>query len=427
MRTPFQRAVAWLAEASGAITDPMDPRLWGLNLQISAAGQNVTSDSGQQLDVVQSVQERLGGTVSTLPLMVFRRTGEDGEDREEARDHALYKVLTQRPNARQTPQEWFDEQQRHLSWHRNSYSRILPAQDGGPIGQLDPIHPSRKVKIERGSDGWVYYTFRKLAPATGYDTYREDEIFHVRKAPLTDNGLEGKPVFVTSRDTIGRALAVEEFGSLYFANGGAGGGVLEHPGKFADKESEAQFIETWRSGGSGRNRHRDRLLKNGVKYTQLKVANDESQFIETKKEMGVSVCRLWNMPPHMVGLMDKATFSNIEQQSIEYVVHTLAPWLTAWEQAISRDLLVGSDQDEYCVEFNVAGLLRGDFKTRWSGYALGRQWGWLSVNDVKRLEGDKPIGPEGDVYVVPLNMVPAGTAAPGPNDPDSPDALPEDA
>lgn len=410
----FQRAVAWVADASGVgpPRDIFDPRLWGLNQQISAAGQAVTADSAMQLDVVQSVLERLGGTISNLPGMVFRRTGPNEADREEARDHALFKLLTRRPNRRQTPQEWLDEQGRHLGSWRNAYALIKPDDAGFPIGELEIIHPSRKVKIEQAEDGVVYYTFRRLPPAYGNVTYADDVIFHIRKAPLTNNGLEGKPVWETGRETLGRAQAVEEYGALYFANGGSGGGFFEHPGKFASKEAQDEALAALRAGGSGKNRHRDRLLLHGIKYAQNKVANDESQFVETKKEMGVSVCRLWNMPPHMAGLMDKATFSNIEQQSIEFVIYTLGPWLTAMEQAIGRDLLIGDDRDEYFFEFNVAGLLKGDFKTRWGGYAQGRQWGWLSVNDVRRAEGLAPIGDDGDVYITPLNMVPAGDSPP---------------
>jgi HK97 family phage portal protein len=264
------------------------------------------------------------------------------------------------------------------------------------------------IKVERGTDGHVYYTVRRLPPAAGYDVYRGDEIFHIRKPPLTQDGLRGRPVFETGRDALGRALAVEEFGSAFFRNGSSGG-VIEHPGTFKDKEQESDFLETWRAGGSGPNRHKDRLLKYGLKYTPIPQRNDEAQFLDTLKEVNAKVCRLWNMPPHLVGMLDKATFSNIEQQSIEYVMHTLAPWIAAWEQAAGRDLLIGADRDRYFVEFNVAGLLRGDLRTRWASYATGRQWGWLSINDVRRLENMDPIGEEGDEYMRPLNMVPIGT------------------
>ncbi len=412
--------------------DTWDRRFWGSDTLGSVAGLVIGWESALQLDVVQAVMARLGGTCSTLPLMVYRRTP-DGDEAKPAREHPLFRLLHRRPNVRQTAQEYRSELVQHLVYWRNAYSIILPDPDTGhPVGSLQQLHPSRLQNLWRAPDGWVYYQFAHVAPQMGSFTVREDVVFHVRMAPLTTDGLRGQYTWESNRETFGRALAVENFGSLFFANGGAGGGVLEHPGTFKDKAEQELFLETWRSGGTGPNRHKDRMLLNGVKYGANAVKNDESQFLETKKEMGAACARIWNMPPHMVGLLDKATFSNIEQQSLEYVIYTVAPFITAIEQAADRDLLVGSDQDEYFVEHNVNGLLRGDWKSRWQGYALGRQWGWLSVNDVLRLENMTPIGPEGDVRLVPMNMNAAG--APGadgalpatPRDRDPDDAETED-
>ena len=414
--------------ATDGTRETWDTRFWGGFSATAIAGLVVDWRSALQLDVVQAVLARLGGTCSTLPIMVYQRVGEDG-DAKPARKHSLYKLLHRRPNREQTAQEFRSEQVQHLAYWRNAYSRIVPdAETGHPVGSLEQIHPSRLQQVWRGPDGWVYYRFSQLLPATGDFVVRQDEVWHIRMAPLTEDGLRGQYTWESSRETFGRAIAVENFGSLYFANGGSGGGTLEHPGTFKDKEEKDRFLETWREGGGGSNRHKDRMLLNGVKYTQLVVKNDEAQFLETKKEMGVAVARLWNMPPHMVGLLDKATFSNIEQQSLEYVIYTVAPFITAIEQSAERDLLVGDEQDEFYVEHNVNGLLRGDWKSRWAGYGLGRQWGWLSVNDVLRLEGMAPIGPEGDVRLVPLNMSAAGqpgadgSASPTPRDADPSDA-----
>jgi HK97 family phage portal protein len=426
----FQRAVGWLAEASGAaerINDPMDPRLWGMTSALSTAGVTVTPDAAEQLGVVQSVLERLGGTVSSLPLMVFERTGPNGENRTPARNHPLFRLLHRRPNRSQTAQEFRDEAERHLAWWRNAYSIIREDDAGFPIGELEQVHPSRVLDVFLVA-GRRVYRIRDLPPSTEVRTYSEDEIWHIRKAPLTKDGLRGRPVWETARETLGRALAVEQFGGRFFANSSHAGGIIEHPGRFKDKEEQADFLITWRAGGSGPNQHRDRLLLNGAKYTPPALTNEESQFLETKKEMKYELASLWNMPGHMVGLMDRATFSNIEQQSIEYVVHTLGPWIAAIEQAADRDLLVGPDQDRYFVEFNVSGLLRGDLKTRWAAYFQGRQGGWLSINDVRRLENMDPIGPAGDVYETALNMKPAGAPADrGPDDnPQDPADVQED-
>ena len=403
----LKRAGAWLMADAGqlAAPDPLDPRWWGAPTISTVAGATVTPETALGLDVVQSVLDRLGGTISSLPLMVFERTGAD--TRRPARDHPLYKILHAQPNERQTAQEYRDALQRDLAFNRNALS-IIRDGDAGPVGALDPVPWSRVMRVFRAPDGAVYYQVRRLPPASGFDTYREDEVWHIRKAPLTEDGLAGIPIWQTARQTFGKAIAVEQFGALYFANGGSGGGVLEHPSNFVSPKDRDEFLAAWREGGTGLNRHKDRLLLFGLKYTPFSVKNDEAQFLETLKETAVKLCRLWNMPPHLVGILDKATFSNIEQQSIEYVVHTLAPWICGIEQAANRDLLVGQDRDRFFVEFNVAGLLRGDLKTRWAAYAQGRQWGWLSVNDIRQLENMDPIGPDGDRYLEPVNMTAAG-------------------
>lgn len=414
----FSTVGGFLADAMGfgGPPDPTNDRWWSNGATtMSMAGISVTDDIALQLDVVQSILERLSGTISTLPLMVFKRTGKGG-GRKPANDHPLYKLLHDAPNPRQTPQEFWQEIVTHLAFWRNIYCLITPGVDYA-IGALEPIHPTRLVKIVKNSDGHRYYTFTKLPPEVGNVTYRDDEIWHVRKPRLTVDGLRGMSMIETSRETFGRAVAVEQFGSMYFKNGGSGGGVLEHPGNFKDKEAEKDFLETWRQGGNGLNRHKDRLLKYGVKYTPFSVQNNDAQFLETLREMVLKICRLWNMPPHLVGSLERATFSNIEQQSVEFVVYTLGPWITALEQACRRDLLVGADASQFFVEFNVSGLLRGDFKTRFAGYAQARQWGWMSVNDIRKLENMKGIGAKGDIYLSPINMQDADEV--GENDPDA--------
>jgi HK97 family phage portal protein len=398
--------VADAGSADQAI-DWMDPRYWGAFIQASLAGQTVTAATAAQLDVVQSVLERLGGTASSLPIMLFRRLP-DGS-REPAKDHPVYSVLHRRPNGRQTPQEFHEQMIRSLAFYRNALAVIHPADDGYPIGELEWIDWGRVARVWTQGARTYYEVMLPSGTVGASVTYNSEEVVHIRKAPLTMDGLCGVPMYVTGRETMGVALAVRQFGALYFANGGSGGGIIEMPGKFADEDAKRQFIETWRSAGSGMNRHKDRILLGGAQYKPLTIRNDEAQFNETKNNTAIDVARLWNMPPHMIGLLDKATFGSIEQMSIEFVQLVLAPWITAYEQALERDLLMPYERDEYFVEINVAGLLRGDQKTRFAGYAQGRQWGWLSVNDIRRLENMPPIGDEGDIYLQPVNMSPAGT------------------
>lgn len=367
----------------------------------SRSGVPVTTSAVLQLDVVQAVLENLGGAISTLPVVVFRR-GSDGS-RTIDREHPLHSLLNDRPNARQTAQEFKDETVRHLAFHRNAYARVI-SEGAAPVAELVPIHPERVTRIERDARGRVYYTVRGLGLSPD-EVLRDDAVWHLRRAPLTLDGLRGLSVVETGREVFGRAIGVREYGDDFFANGGHGGGTLEHPGRFSDKDQQRDFLDVWREGGTGRNRHKDRLLLNGVKYTPLSVKNNEAQFLETIANSDIQVCRLWNMPPHRIGILDRATLSNIEQQSIDYVVYTLAPWICGLEQGAERDLAYDlSGNADVSVEINVAGLLRGDVTARYKAYSQGRQWGWLSVNDIRKSENMNSIGDEGDTYLQPKNM-----------------------
>lgn len=394
-----------------------DPRAWGGGGSVVAvAGVAVTADTAAQLSVVQAVQEVLAGNCSTLPFQVFERVG---EAKRPVRNHPLYRILHERPNPWQTAQEFRDEQTRHLVFERNCYAHIL-SDGSAPVTGLEPIHPRRILKIERGDGGRVYYTVAPIGVGP-QQILRDDVIWHIRKAPLTENGLAGRPVYETGREELGRALAVEYYGARFFRNSGQGGGVLKHPGSFRNKQDRDDFWENWRLRTTGEAQHSDKLLTHGVDYVPVRLNNDEAQFIDTLKLCEVKVARLWQMPPHRVGILDRATNNNIEHQGIDYVVHTLAPWISGWEQAATRDLLVDQERDRLFCEFNVAGLLRGDIAARYRAYAAGRQWGWLSVNDIRRLENQEPIGPQGDRYLEPENMRRAGEGQRD-NPQDGPDA-----
>lgn len=383
--------------------DMWGARAWGGSSYVSTSGQIVTAETTLSLDAVQGCLEALGGSVSTISFKLFER-GENGA-RREATEHPLYRVLHDRPNASQTAQEFRDEQQRHLAYYRNCYALIL-SDGSAPVTGLLPIHPSRVSRIERDGDGTVWYEVRGLGTGAT-ERIRGDMMWHLRKAPLTVDGLAGRPVFETARETIGRALAVEDYGSLWFNNSGLSGGVLKHPGGFKSVEDREAFLENWRAGRRGPNAHSDRLLTHGVDYVPYSVKNNEAQFLETMKHNELKICRIWQMPPHRAGILEESQYANIEQQSIDYVMYTLAPYISAWEQGVSRDLLVGQERERYFAEFNVSSLLRGDIAARYAAYAVARQWGWLSVNDIRKLENQMPVT-GGDEYLRPLNMSPVG-------------------
>ena len=213
-----------------------------------------------------------------------------------------------------------------------------------------------------------------------------------------------------AKNAIGMAIACEEYGAKFFANGAAPGGVLEHPGTIKDPQ---RVRESWQStfGGSG-NANKIAVLEEGMKYTPIGISPEQAQFLETRKFQINEIARIFRVPPHMVGDLEKSSFSNIEQQSLEFVKYTLDPWVIRWEQSIMRSLFSEDEKKKYFVKFNLEGLLRGDYQSRMSGYATARQNGWMSANDIRELENLDRISEEdgGDLYLVNGNMLPLSKA-----------------
>ena len=213
-----------------------------------------------------------------------------------------------------------------------------------------------------------------------------------------------------AKNAIGMSLATEEYGASFFANGANPGGVLEHPGVIKDIQ---RVKDSWNSAyqGSG-NAHRIAVLEEGMKFQAIGIPPEQAQFLETRKFQINEIARIFRIPPHMVGDLEKSSFSNIEQQSLEFVKYTLDPWVVRWEQSLQQSLLLPSEKNSIFIKFNVDGLLRGDYQSRMNGYAVGRQNGWLSANDIRELEDMNRIPAEegGDLYLVNGNMLPLSQA-----------------
>ena len=278
------------------------------------------------------------------------------------------------------------------------------------------------MSVDRDEDGRLYYTYYR-----GTDEAIKNKKFAVTLQPsdvlhipgLGFDGLVGYSPIAMAKNAIGMAIACEEYGAKFFANGAAPGGVLEHPGTIKDPQ---RVRESWQStfGGSG-NANKIAVLEEGMKYTPIGISPEQAQFLETRKFQINEIARIFRVPPHMVGDLEKSSFSNIEQQSLEFVKYTLDPWVIRWEQSIQRSLLSKDEKSMYFVKFNLEGLLRGDYQSRMNGYAIGRQNGWMSANDIRELENLDRI-PEkdgGDLYLINGNMLPlknAGAFANTPTD-----------
>ena len=242
---------------------------------------------------------------------------------------------------------------------------------------------------------------RRIRPRSAKSTQvtlSPSDVLHI--PGLGFDGLIGYSPIAMAKNAIGLAIATEEYGAKFFANGAAPAGVLEHPGTIKDP---LRVKESWNSAYQGSaNAHKIAVLEEGMKYTPIGIAPEQAQFLETRKFQINEIARIFRVPPHMLADLEKSSFSNIEQQSLEFVKYTLDPWVVRWEQSMCRVLFSESEKPTYFIKFNVDGLLRGDYASRMSGYATARQNGWMSANDIRELENLDRIAPDlgGDLYLI---------------------------
>jgi HK97 family phage portal protein len=348
----------------------------------------------------------LSETVASLPLMVYERL-----DRGKARaaDHYLYQLLHDRPNDLLTSFEFREILQGHLALWGNAYAEIEYS-GGGQVMALWPLRPDRMIQATQ-VNGRRLYHYQLPDGKTQWLT--NDKVWHLRG--LSNDGLNGYSPIALMRQAVGLSMAAEKFGAKFFGNDARPGGILEHPGQLGDEAAE-RLKETWQSRHGGLSgAHRVAVLEEGLSYKEIGIPPDDAQFLDTRKFQVTEIARIYRIPPHMLADLERATFSNIEHQSIDFVTHAIRPWLVRWEQSIKHNLMVPSDRDQYFAEFLVDGLLRGDTKSRYEAYAIGRQNGWFSADDIREMENLNPLPDgKGEEYLIPLNMIPAGSAPPEP-------------
>ncbi|MFJ2989962.1 phage portal protein [Collimonas sp. NPDC087041] len=373
----------------------------GLGGTRSDSGQLVTTQSALSLTALQACVSLIAESIAQLPLELYRRTG-DGT-RLPARDHSLYNILASTPNGWQTPFEYREQSQILAGLRGNSFSLIDRNSDGS-VAALYPVYPER-MQVFKGADLMPYYQL------DGGELMPQRMVHHVRWLSL--NGYTGLSPVLLHANAVGHAQAIQQYAGKSFANGTALAGVIERAREappIKDQAAIDRIVSDWETkfGGSG-NAKKVALLQEGMTFRALSMTNADAELISVLKLMALDIARIYKVPPHMIGELDKATFSNIEHQAIQFVIYTLLPWIRRHEQAMMRDLLLPSERADYFIEFNVSGLLRGDQKSRYDAYAIARQWGWLSVNDIRRLENLPPID-GGNVYLQPLNMLDARAA-----------------
>ena len=369
----------------------------------STSGKSVNEFTAMQTTAVYACVRILSETLAALPLQLYRYTP-GGKER--VYDHPLYHLLHDEPNPEMTSFIFRETLMSHLLIWGNAYAQIIRNRLGRVQG-LYPLRPD-KMTVCRDESSQIYYIYTKTAdenPAVksyGQVPLRKDEVLHI--PGLGFDGLVGYSPIAMARNAVGMTMACEEYGASFFANGASPSGVLEHPGVLKDP---VKVRDSWNAvyRGTG-NAHKVAVLEEGMKYQQIGIPPEEAQFLETRKSQLDEIARLYRIPPHMIGDLEKSSFNNIEQQSMEFVKYTLDPWVIRWEQAMQKALFLPEEKKQYFLKFNVNSLLRGDYESRMTGYSIGRQNGWLSANDIREMEDMNTVPDEegGNLYLVNGSM-----------------------
>ena len=361
----------------------------------TSAGERVTSMSAMRLSAVYSCVRVLSETFAVLPFCLYRKREDGGRDM--VTDHWLYRLM-KRPNDWQTGFEWREMMQSHLVLRGNAFNQIM-SNGRGEITALLPIHPDA-IQLKSLASGDFFYAV-KMSDGTTKNLPRGD-VWHIKG--LSSDGFLGLNPIEMAAETLGLGQAAQSYGARFFANDTKPGGWIEAPPtfRFADSDAQKTFMEQWRAAYGGSNRGKTAVLTGGLTYKELKLNNSDAQFLESRKFSRSEIASIFRVPPHLIGDLEKATFSNIEQQSLDFVLSTMTPWAERWEASIETWLL--PDDDDLEVEFEFAGLLRGDQAARSAYYTAGINAGWMTRNQARISEGMNPL-PGLDEPLRPLNMV----------------------
>lgn len=357
----------------------------------SMSGAIVTADSAMRLSAVWRAINLISGHIAMLPLEL-RKAG----TRKRVAEHPVY-ALFRRPNPWQNGFEWRQMLTGHLLLRGNAYSEITEDASGA-ITALTPRHPD-KVSIEMLPSG--SYRYRVTDPDGRSRFLARNQMWHLRG--LSSNGITGMSVIESARESMGLGIAAQSYGARYFNNDAKPtGGWIEYPGRFADKAARTMFRDSVQAAQGDANRGKMMVLDSGMKYHEVGISNKDGQFLESRQFQISEIARWFGIPPHKLADLSRATFSNIEQQSLEYIHDGLLYWSEVWKHAIESDILF--DHEKLEAEFSFSKLLRGDSTARYGNYAKGIAAGWLTRNEAREDDGREPL--DGlDEPLRPLNMV----------------------
>lgn len=358
----------------------------------SSAGASVDKDSILTVSAAYAAVRVLAETVSTLPLFLYIRD-EEG-NRKVADGNPIFALFHRSPNKDMTPVQLLDAMMTNIVTQGNSFVQIIRKRNG----HIDSLYPllSDCMQVKADDNGNVVYVYR------GKTILSPDEVIHI--PGLSYNGFIGFSPLTVARQVLGLGIALDEHSSVFFNNSSIPAGVLEVDGSLSENAA-IKLRNAWENnyGGSG-SAHRTAILEGGASFKPIAFNAQDSQLLESRKFQVNEIARIFRVPLHMIQDLDRATFSNIESQSIDFVRHTIRPWLVRIEQGLNKALL-GSNPKLF-FEFKVDALLRGDTQTRYEAYAKGIQNGFLTPNEVRKLENLNTVGQKaGDVFLRPLNMI----------------------
>lgn len=364
----------------------------------TSTGIDINDNSAMGVMAVYAAVRLLSETIGSLPGHVMRETD---KGKEKARSHPLYRIIHEQANPEQTSMEWRETAMGHLLLRGNHISE-KQLDGGGRVVALWPIHPDR-VRVERVSATGPLVYLVKVPPSNTEVRLAPSQVLHLRG--LGSNGITGYSPLALGRNAIALALAAQEYGARLFKNDTKPGGVLEHPGKLSQPAYDRLKASIKQEHEGLTNAHRMMILEEGMKWHQIGINPDDAQFLESRRFSVTEVARLFNVPPHLLRDLERATFANIEHQGIDFVVNSLRPWLVRFEQRMAIDLLSESDRVAHFIKFNVDALLRGDIKTRYEAYQISKQNGWLNADEIREFEDMNPLpNGLGKDYWQPLNL-----------------------
>lgn len=369
----------------------------------SISGAKVNEMTAMRVSAVYACVRILAESIVALPLHVYKYKEGGGKERDV--NHPLYFLLHDAPNNDMTSFIFREVLMTHFLLHGNCYAYIQ-RENSGRVARLYPLM-LENMKIERDDNNEVVYQYTPTAREGQFQksatiTLRRHEVLHI--PALGFDGIQGFSPIAMARNAIGVAIATEEFGAKFFENGARPSGILKHAGVIKDP---SKLRDSWNAayGGTG-NTGKVAVLEEGMTYESISIPPNDAQFLDTRKFQLSEIARIFRVPPHMLADLEKATFSNIEQQSLEFIKFSLNPWIIRWEQGLNKSLMTGNERGKYFVKFNVDGLMRGDYQSRMQGYAIGRQNGWLSANDIREMEDLNSISEAdgGNYYLVNGNF-----------------------